>query len=193
MRKLITFSVTCMILSILVASCGSSLSITKRHYNKGYYISSNFRKQSVSNPKEDEKLIQIAENETTYAVIDHKEKSAQVSQNNDNVPAGIITIESNDKNEFSTESTENSFVTGTSEKVKNIFAPAVNIKNAISNKKMKSTPASDGGGLSLLWIVIIVLLILWALGFISGNFGGLVHLLLVIALILLILWLLRII
>ncbi|MBK6834313.1 MAG: lmo0937 family membrane protein [Bacteroidetes bacterium] len=55
--------------------------------------------------------------------------------------------------------------------------------------------ASSGDGLSLLWIVILVLLILWALGLISGGFGlgGFINILLVIALILLILWLLRII
>jgi hypothetical protein len=64
-------------------------------------------------------------------------------------------------------------------------------------KQLKSSlfpsPNPVTSDLSLLWIVIIVLIVLWALGLIAGNFGGLIHLLLVIALILLILWLLRII
>jgi hypothetical protein len=59
------------------------------------------------------------------------------------------------------------------------------------------THLSTGNGdeaRSLFWIVILVLLILWALGIISGSFGLgiLFNLLLLIALILLILWLLRI-
>jgi hypothetical protein len=59
------------------------------------------------------------------------------------------------------------------------------------NSSLFSSPVTSD--LSLLWIVIIILLVLWALGLIAGNFGGLIHLLLIIALILLILWLLRII
>src|SRR3990167_5281695 len=53
----------------------------------------------------------------------------------------------------------------------------------------------DGDGLSLFGIIILIILILWLVGAISGGWGlgGLIHILLVIALILLILWLLRII
>jgi len=77
--------------------------------------------------------------------------------------------------------------------LKNNLNPIVKLKSTFQDKKSKQTPHSDGEALSLLWIVIVVLLILWALGLIAGEFGGLIHLLLVIALILLILWLLRII
>jgi hypothetical protein len=64
-------------------------------------------------------------------------------------------------------------------------------------KKVKSksnAPATDDE-LSLLWIVILVLLIVWAAGLIGGGWGlgGLINILLVIALVLLILWLLRVI
>ena len=38
----------------------------------------------------------------------------------------------------------------------------------------------------ILWVVLVVLLILWLLGFIIGTAGGFIHLLLVIALIILI-------
>jgi hypothetical protein len=54
--------------------------------------------------------------------------------------------------------------------------------------------ADDRDGLSLFWVVILVIIILWAIGFFAGwGTGGLINLLLVVALILLILWLLRII
>ena len=43
----------------------------------------------------------------------------------------------------------------------------------------------------MLWTIVIILLILWLLGFISGTGGGLVHILLVVALIVLVFRLLR--
>lgn len=40
---------------------------------------------------------------------------------------------------------------------------------------------------NLVWVIVVILLILWILGFVSFNFGGnLIHILLVIALILVI-------
>ncbi|NNM94984.1 MAG: lmo0937 family membrane protein [Bacteroidia bacterium] len=53
---------------------------------------------------------------------------------------------------------------------------------------------SRGDGLSLFWLIILIILIVWAIGLLAGGFGlgGLINILLVIALILLILWLLRI-
>ena len=38
----------------------------------------------------------------------------------------------------------------------------------------------------MLWTIVAILLILWALGFFVGNIGSLIHLLLVIALIVII-------
>jgi hypothetical protein len=54
--------------------------------------------------------------------------------------------------------------------------------------------SSEHAALSLLWIVILVILILWLIGILAGGLGlgVLINLLLVIALVLLILWLLRI-
>jgi hypothetical protein len=40
--------------------------------------------------------------------------------------------------------------------------------------------------IGILWLVLIVLLVLWLLGFIVGVGGGLIHLLLVVALIVLV-------
>lgn len=39
----------------------------------------------------------------------------------------------------------------------------------------------------MLWTLLLVLVVLWALGFLTGNaFGGLIHLLLVVALVVLV-------
>jgi hypothetical protein len=40
-----------------------------------------------------------------------------------------------------------------------------------------------------LWIIVIILLVLWALGLVTHFLGGLIYILLVIALILAIIWL----
>lgn len=61
-------------------------------------------------------------------------------------------------------------------------------KKGIHSDSMKDSSE----GLSLFWIVILIILILWAIGFIGGSIGGLINLLLLVALILLILWLLRV-
>ena len=46
--------------------------------------------------------------------------------------------------------------------------------------------------LNLLWIIAIILLILWLLGFLITPFmGGLIHILLVIGIIFLIIWLVQ--
>lgn len=43
----------------------------------------------------------------------------------------------------------------------------------------------------MLWTVILILLVLWALGFSFANTGGLIHILLVVAVIVLILQVVR--
>lgn len=60
---------------------------------------------------------------------------------------------------------------------------------ALSTSKKK---AETQGGTNMLWTIIIVLLVLWALGFgFAGSaIGGLIHLLLVLALVLLVVQLL---
>lgn len=71
-----------------------------------------------------------------------------------------------------------------------IQKPIKTIDKLIDSRKLQA--GSDDDGLSLFWIIILIVLILWLLGFISGNFGGIINLLLIIALILLILWLLKV-
>ncbi len=73
--------------------------------------------------------------------------------------------------------------------------PFALLEKAEKVKEKISPPASSDDALSLLWIVIVIILILWLLGYALGGLGlgGAIHILLVIALILLILWLLGII
>lgn len=169
--------------------------MTKRKYNKGYYISSNFKRSSTPTATEDEKLIQNEENEAVTAELENNEfeSKSELILEGDNLNTELNDVEAENVKDESNKPSNYSFVKESKNTVKNMIAPIVKMKSTIAEKKAKNSAVSEGDGLSLLWIIIVVLLILWALGFISGNFGGLVHLLLVIALILLILWLLRII
>jgi hypothetical protein len=107
------------------------------------------------------------------------------------------------------ESTGNTIqITGSKEKSRTSFLETLKQANDTENTSLKSInqaskikllkpvpPRSNNAALSLIWIVILVLIILWILGLISGGWGmgAFINVLLVIALILLILWLLRII
>ena len=68
------------------------------------------------------------------------------------------------------------------------------VKSRLVNKANTTSYNDNGDGLSLFWLVILILLIIWAIGLASGGFGlgGLINLLLLVALVLLILWLLHV-
>ena len=195
MKKIITFSTVCIILSLLFSSCGSNTSLTKRHYNKGYYIAHTKGKHKVVTEKKDEKITQLKTKEAS--VID----ASKVKTQHNSIA----------EHKVSNPITENKTLVASTGRTPIVFnvhivskhpvkqVPTFNLfpvkenKHTIFNKKRVS-PVSHDGHLSLFWIVILVLLILWALGLLGGGFGlGIfINVLLIIALILLILWLLRI-
>lgn len=203
MKKLITFASIALTLSILMTSCGS-VSITKRQHTKGYHISHNNmeHKKDVSNAeKESNNLAEKdVEKENT-----HKSNSFHISEKK-SVKSTSTRVEKNNvaeevKSNEKTDITEN---VNHSDKTKETFnndskkAPSIvkntssKIKDAVNNSKETISQARNESGLSLLWIIVVVILILWLLGFLVGL-GDIIHLLLVVALILLILWLLGII
>lgn len=183
----------------LFTSCGSSLTVTKRQHNKGYYVSFNKIKHSDrSNPEEALKE-ESNTNEENTAI-----RTAEGVEENTEI------ISTSTEDDVAATDTDMEEVSAPEVKKKNTFVSnALNLKKAVNEKvegsatKIKnsfstqqdemSTPAPREDGLSLLWIIILVILILWLLGFLGGIGGSLIHLLLVIALILLILWLLGII
>jgi hypothetical protein len=58
--------------------------------------------------------------------------------------------------------------------------------------KPKKSPIKNGGKMSILLIIGIIILVLWLLGFIFfKSIGAIIHIALVVGLILLIIWLLR--
>lgn len=176
----------------LLSSCESTsnMSITKRHYRNGYYLertNPNIQMQKMQQTRvlPGERNIKPS-NELK---LTSGQNRIQPTKNNPETPLGQIK-----KVKTSIYTIDNAGKT-----INEINTPAKGIrenksifnKNKIATHKIHDGEESNGLG-GLLWIIIIVLVILWALSYPLGGFGvgGLIYLLLVIALILLILRLL---
>ena len=183
MKKILSILVLCLMLSVLFTACRSNMFI-KRHYNDGYYIAKAERPRSPGINSEQHKA-----RPHNYSA---KKQSVQ-TERMEFVPAKTdpyTVVASNDQNVNKRASYKNNRISHVN-KMK-----AYSIKMPTSQKMVvkKPAPVADGDGLSLFWIVILAILILWAIAFIAGGFGlgDVIHVLLIIALVLLILWLLRI-
>jgi len=192
MKKIITFCILSILSTFLFTSCKSNMSLTKRLYNDGYHVSYNNGKTTAKTFAQDHKYTppkaEVAEykvqpelkelnNTTPLAIAAQTEipTSAPVNEN--------MALNKKDVNPF-TEVVKNKAMT-----VKSAFTKQ---NTCTVDKSNTFTAPSDE--YSLIWVLVLVLLILWALGYLAGGLGlgGLINILLVIALILLILWLLRI-
>jgi len=155
------------------------MSITKRHYNNGYYIAHSNGKPSGGSVKENGKFNQVKTEKTTFAVknrVNEKVISDYTDQNS--VPNGqdlSARIEAK-RQKVNVNKPVHSF-----SKYRNhiTILPVSPIENKIQKVKKASGESAEKDALSL---------------FLAGGFGlgGFINLLLVVALILLILWLFRI-
>lgn len=192
MKKLFTSITICVVMSLILSSCGSSSFITKRRYTKGYYVSHTHGKQKtparpsftdkadagtavtvVTETQADTEMTQPAKTEKAEKTAPAAKKTNFGSRKNKIAAARAIRQQAGEATELSLGEVKSSH------------------RNLPS---LRPYADSDDDALSLFWIVIIVILVLYLLGVISGGWGlgFLIHLLLIIALILLILWLLRI-
>lgn len=195
MKNIIKISIYCLLLAVFVSSCGTNGSITKRHYTKGYYITHSKVKGKVTAENIDSKLAQQKDIETIFAIPSKhivKENFTKNSENGNQVVDRSTLVASSIKKPALS---NNLAVSRNALKFIPVFKLNPLKENKHSFLTKSNAASSEDDGLSLLWIVIVVLLVLWALGLISGGFGlgGFINILLLIALILLILWLLRII
>jgi hypothetical protein len=178
-----------LIITSFLASC--KMTVTKRHYRKGHYV------DIADKNGHKAKLAQT--NTTTityYSLTPNQPNTLRLSDGNSSSPElkenfyptrSYTLISSISKREKNQEQVFSS----ASKSVKNFVGKLPVLKNNLEFKKAINADKDDDG-LSLFWIIILVLLILWALGLIGGYGGGLIYILLVVALILLILWLLKI-
>ena len=187
MKKLIQLLVVVLIAGFVLPSCNSSLSITKRRYNKGYYVHHSGKHQ-VKKQQND-----VARNETKAAPSQEEFRAIEfVKRPGENAL-------SPEKKEVITAAASKA-QTYTREQKKEMRAEAVDLAVKHPVKAIKRvgelTSKQDSGdkALSLLWVVVVVLLIVYLLGILLNWAGGAgwIHILAIIALVLLILWLLRI-
>jgi hypothetical protein len=185
-KNLFTFTGTCIIAGILLSSC----SITKRHYTNGYYVSHHSGKQIEAKTQEQtvqkktKPSLYTLQSTTEGANLDYTNKQSPITEN------GAITA--SNKQVVS----KPQFIQNTKHHANYITtAIPLQTKTSLSHTKKIATETVAGDVLSLFWIVILILVILWLVALLTGGWGlgGFIYLLLVIALILLILWLLRII
>ena len=192
MKNLIKICTSLIIVSVLLSSCNQKLGLIKRHYSKGYYVESN--NHNTKTPKE---------KTTPSTVIAQKVNTSELTSNPKatTVPAKEETCVKKPTSYTSTkvlsEKTTVHVITQKKQHVNPIHFKNNSIKASKSNESVfekQQTIASshdDDDGLSLFWILILVILILWALGF-AFLLGPFIHILLLVALILFILWLFHI-
>ncbi len=185
MKKLLTLLIAGLTGIALLTSCGTSTVVMKRHYMKGYYVAG---VKPVTKPVEKIPEVEPVRMERHIYSIPAPDQM----QNLPGITYGTQSIARSESIKEIKQAKEAKLAVPVKKTQKLYSLP----ERKMDRQVFKPAPlASNGDALSLLWIVILVLLILWAIGFIAGGFGlgGLIHVLLVIALVLLILWLLRII
>lgn len=143
---------------------------------------------------EEEKVVQTNTKESFYAAKNTTEQNSIDEHSDQSIITGNNEIVANNDKSLHKTISKRNIKQALEQNSRIIEYPVTQSKHSLFEKNKIGSSASDKDGLSLFWVVILVLLILWALGFLTGGFGlgGLINLLLVIALILLILWLLRI-
>jgi hypothetical protein len=179
--------------TIILSSCShnAGLALTKRHYRNGYYVEY-ASKQTVVKPKADElaneKAPAVVKPNPAFTAKNSTANAVHINETKLPVQSGNISGSvSHKKTNPRIEAPQLLPVNSNLVEIKTIK------KNSIQSKYLQDGTNADAR--SFFWVVITILLILWAISVLSGGWGlgGLVHLLLVIALILFILWLFRII
>ena len=194
MKKLISYSIVFTLVGIYFSSC-TTLSVNKRRYNKGYHISYTKARQSVKANEKTETLAVQTKSVSPFYILKDITDSRPIINNLNQVKShkDLGVVASNDKQKKNVVLKKNILPILNYKRV-SLENTSAQIQNVYHKLKKSDRDSGDGDGLSLFWIVILVLLILWAVGLLAGGFGigGLINILLVIALILLILWLLKI-
>ena len=184
-KKIFKFVSTCIMAGILFSSC----SITKRHYTNGYYVDHHSNKQVATKKQE-----YVAQNKVKppLCTIQNVIEESNLDSSNKQSP-----ITENDAIKTSNRQVTNNLKNVQKEKHMQFPSTIAFFKkdNRLLNNNKIAAETVGGDVLSLFWIVILILVILWLIALLTGGWGlgGFIYLLLVIALILLILWLLRII
>ncbi|MGV3632403.1 MAG: hypothetical protein ACO1O6_14445 [Bacteroidota bacterium] len=204
MKSLLTIVSFTILGSILFSSCGSSLTVTKRRVNKGFYIASNHNKGITKHVKEKEAdkpfyNKPISEAATGPEINEELAVAVPVEQQlttpEPELKADAAVVENTDQPAALKHKVIQKKIAAAESTKRIIEKVSFQKKKHLQKMEQKSSPQPIVGAvLSLFWIVILIIFLLYLVGLLAGGFGlgGLIHLLLVITLILLILWLLGI-
>lgn len=184
MKKFTLISLAVLCGGLFFNSCSSNLTIVKRHYKPGYYVSTGKNHTQPAQP-----VLAAEKPEAPPAIQPDSVKGSSIQSSADVAvnPVRVTPVKALHK------------TMPRLEKGKTPLLPSLqrandfktSHKKAVTFKKSERT-ATNSEGLSLFWIVILLVILLWVLGY-AGGLGSLINLLLLVALILLILWLLRVI
>ena len=188
MKTLLKIIFLTIITSLMLSSC-KQLSVIKRKYTKGYYIDYTNKKTDVKNHSD------IVANDQKPEVLKPVAITSLPTENSSDKkeyePVASIKVPENVNKHTGTIASikDHGF---SKEHFKLITQNPIKLFNDELSYKMGQDPARKA--LSLLWVIIVVILIIYLIGLLFDSYGiGLaIHLLALIALILLILWLLRI-
>jgi Flp pilus assembly protein TadB len=164
----------------------------KRHYTKGYYVSTSHKPADVktvrSKPSGIPKTMEEGPEQEAIA-LEHV-KNAKAEPNEITVKEIKAATPQTKDPVLVSKQDHASNLTASLKKKETYFS---NPKKLITDVKKQDDVARDA--LSLLWILIVALLIIYIVGLILDSFGigPVIHILGVVVLVLLILWLLRII
>ncbi len=195
MKNLLQIIIISIISSFIFSSCSNKFSITKRKYNKGYYVSHSHKKRDLKD-QQPEASIKHETNEVVETIRVNPDQKIITEDKNEELLSASVSKPVETNSSLGANKTLESDLTLHKKyyKVKQLekLIPSTSYSREIMNNL--SAHSSDDA-LSLLWIVIVVVLILYLLGLLFGGFGlgGAIHVLAVIFLVLLILWLLRVI
>jgi hypothetical protein len=191
MKNLFKISLILLVAGVIFASCNSSLSITKRRYNKGYYVQHSHHKHVSPKDNEPDKVNTAKKDHEEFLALAKASEQEQAGTSGSARPEQPKVIAAAvGKKKDPTPGDHFSNRSGS-------LVPVEFVKDPVKSFKALTGKLNAGPGgeaLSLLWILILILLIAYIAGLLLDNFGlgWVIHILLVIILVLLILWLLRI-
>jgi len=183
---------------ILLSSCSQSgsLAITKRHYNKGYYVDVSGKRETVK-PKQlaivdkDKNISAPAQTIAPLAATVNDPNNNAIIADNQVYPNIVTPVENK-------QSLKKAITHVNYKAVKAMIAASTALQKSIVHsdnapQTVAGTTQDDGPRVhSLFWLVITIILIVWLIGILTGSFGlgVLINLLLLFAVVLFILWLL---
>lgn len=191
MKKIIHYITYVVIIAVILPSCMNKLSVTKRRYNKGYYVQHSNKRHTEPEKNKDinDKLV-VTDTKTTGSepVLKQDQLLAQAAINEASEMAKTQEKAPSSKPNSLKQKTLNAFASNPD------LLPSDRIIKAMESKSLTKSGDAASDVLSLFWIIILIILLLYLFGLLFDGFGlgWAIHILALIVLILLILWLLRV-